>query len=161
MPYSVVINCDVCRVRGLSAAFDRDDETFSDLLTALTGAGWNVADFPHVFTCPTCMARGAGELASLIELREIAEAEAERIAGSEVGIYAAAWRGVGARIRIVELGISIPRTHIHTLEDNGQIVPIDTERLAARIVEVEKLADRPLMFLPSAGAFFLSRVEIP
>lgn len=139
MSYSVVITCDVCRVRGLNAVFDRPDETFGELLTALAVAGWIVTDAHELarleLTCPDCAARGAGELAALIELRSGVEDVVRSLGLEESGPYRDAWHSLPPRVQIVGAGVAIPRAHVHRLEGSGQIVPITTERLAARVVD--------------------------
>lgn len=149
MSYRVVITCDVCRVRGLNAAFDRSDETFNDLLIALDADGWIITDgatYPGTIArsmnleklnlmCPDCTARDPHERAKFLELRACVEDAARSIGRDEPGPMRAAWHALTALVTFHGDGIAVPRSYVHRLEANGQIVPITTERLAARVVE--------------------------
>lgn len=148
MSYTVVITCDCCRVNGLNVAFDRSDETFNDILATLVAAGWKIFDGTQhprstsqvnleklELMCPDCAARDLVELSSLLELRRGVEEAARAIGNDERGPFRAAWHSLTDRVQIVADGVAIPRSHVHRLETNGQIVPITTERLAARVVE--------------------------
>lgn len=148
MSYAVVITCDVCRVRGLEAAFERSDETFNDILAALVGDGWQVFDGIErarstsrvnleklELMCPECAARDPHARAKLLELRKGVEDAARAIGREEPDPFRAAWHSLAELVVLHGAGVAVPRSHLHRLEGTGQVVPITTERLAARVVE--------------------------